>query len=212
MREKEICSPCALMYHVYPLVCSTISDRTRTHQWAPKKSSITTVVSEDPISPYILYMFLTLIQIIKKIFSHVHLSWQDAIYKPLSSHNPTCYMCYMNIYLEKCKTTGGHLDRGDIGVSLAIDGRVSSRTGSTRCPLRKRNAVRNNVPTNTVPSRRHGTNWQADEKLQLVDGEMAEGWGSNPRGSRPSLTQSRVLVWSHAFSSSRLRFSPSVTI
>lgn len=67
-------------------------------------------------------------------------------------------------------------------------GRVSSRTGSTRCPLRKCVAVRNNVPTNTVPSRRHGTNWQADEKLQLVDGAMAKRRGRNPRGSLDPLS------------------------
>jgi len=39
---------------------------------------------------------------------------------------------------------------------------------------------RNDVPTNTVPSRRHGTNWQADEKLQLVVGGIVEERGSKP--------------------------------
>lgn len=48
---------------------------------------------------------------------------------------------------------------------------------------------RNDVPTNTVPSRRHGTNWQADEKLQLVDGRDGRGEGKLPeRGSRETLS------------------------
>lgn len=197
------------MYHVYPLECSIISDRMRTHQRAPKKSSITTVVYVNFIFLY-MCMFLTWYKFFKK-FSHVHLS--AGRYLQASKLTQSYMLRVLQEYSFRKMQNYRRAPRSRrYRLSLAIGGRVSSRTGSTRCPLRKRDAVRNNVPTNTVPSRRHGTNWQADEKLQLVDGEMVEGRGSNPCGSRPSLTRSYVLVRSHAFALSRLQFSPSVTI
>jgi len=60
-----------------------------------------------------IYMFLTDTNFLKNF--HTYTSLQDAIYKPQNSHNLICYVCYMSIRLEKCKITGGHLDRGDIG-------------------------------------------------------------------------------------------------